>query len=137
MRKKVLKKKNDMSSTTKNITGILLSAIFGTIITVIFSFVFSYIFANAETISKSVGAIFVGCILLGGFFCGVFSSRITNLKGIISGIISSLIYSLIITVIMLFFTDGRLSASTLFMYMGTIVVSAIGGICGANIKRRK
>ena len=137
MRKKVLKKKSDMSSTTKNIVGILLSAVCGAIFSVILTFIFSYIFTNAEIISKSVNAIFVGCVLLGGFFCGIFSSRLAALKGIISGIISSLIYSLIITVIMLFFAEGKLSASTLFLYIGTVVVSAIGGICGANIKRRK
>lgn len=137
MHKKALKKKLDMSSTTKNIIGLLISAVFGTIITVVVSLLFSYIFANAETITNSVSAIFVGCIILGGFFCGIFSSRLTALKGIISGVISSIIYLLIITVIMLFFTDGKLSASTLFLYIGTIVVTVIGGICGANIKRRK
>ncbi len=137
MRKKVLKKKNDIPLTAKNIIGILLSGIIGAIVAVIISLIFSYIFANAETVSKSISAIFVGCILLGAFFCGFFSPRLTMLKGIVSGILSSLLYLFIITVIMLFFTNGRLATSMLFMYAGTIVVSTIGGICGANIKRRK
>lgn len=137
MRKKVFKRKNDMSSTAKNIIGILLSVAIGILIAVILSLIFSYIFANAETLTDSVGAIFVACIMIGGFFCGIFSSRFTAFKGIVSGVISSIIYSLIITVIMLFFTDGKLSVNTLFLYIGAVIVSIIGGICGANIKRRK
>lgn len=137
MRKKVLKKKSNMSSTFKNITGILFSASIGTVICLMISLVFSYIFTKSETISDSVGAIFVACVLFGGFFGGIFSSRFTTLKGIVAGVISSLVYSLIITVIMLCFAEGRLSANTIFLFVGTIVVSVIGGICGANIKRRK
>lgn len=137
MRKNVLKRKNDMSITTKNIIGIVLSAIIGMVISLILSLIFSYIFANAETLTNSVGALFIACLMLGGFFCGMFSSRLTAFKGIVSGVLSSILYSLIITVIMLFFADGRLSANTLFLYIGIIVVGIIGGICGANIKRRK
>lgn len=137
MRKKVLKRKNDMSVTAKNIIGIVLSAVIGTVICLILSLIFSYVFANAETLTNSVGAIFVACIMLGGFFSGIFSSRLTAFKGIVAGTLASILYSLIVTVIMLFFADGRLSANTLFLFIGIIVVGIIGGICGANIKRRK
>lgn len=137
MRKKVFKKKKDISPISKNLIGITLSTIIGTVIALVLSFLFSYIFANAEIISNSVGAMFIACVLVGGFFCGIFASRLTTFKGIIAGIITSLIYSLFITVIMLFFSDGRLLANTIFLFIGIIIVSAIAGICGANIKRRK
>ena len=137
MRKKMLKRKNDMSATTKNIMGIVMSAVIGTVISLILSLVFSYIFANVEILTNSVSAIFIVCIMFGEFFCGIFSSRLTAFKGIISGVLSSILYSLIITVIMLFFANGRLSTNTLFLYIGILVVGIIGGICGANIKRRK
>lgn len=137
MRKKVLKRKSDLSITTKNIIGIVLSAVIGAALSFILTLVFSYIFANAETLTNSIGAIFIACIMLGGFFCGIFSSRLTAFKGIVSGVLSSILYLLTITLIMLFFADGRLSADTLFLYIGIILVGIIGGICGANIKRRK
>ena len=137
MRNKVLKTKNDIPPIRKNIIGLLISGFVSAIISVLFTFIFSYIFVNTETISESLRPMFIGCILLAGFFCGVISSRLTTFKGLISGIISSSIYLLIITIIMLFFSDGRLSANMLFMYFGAILVSGMGGICGANIKRRK
>lgn len=137
MRKKVFKKKKDMSPISKNIIGMTLSAIIGTVIALALSFVFSYTFANAEVLSDSIGAMFVACVLAGGFFCGIFASRLTTFKGIVAGILVSLIYSLFISVIMLFFSNGKLSANTIFLFIGTIIVSAIAGICGANIKRRK
>lgn len=136
MRKKMIKK-GDISSTTRNITGIILSAAIGTVICMVISLAFSYIFANAEILTDSFKAFFVASVLLGVFFCGIFSSRLTYLKGIVSGVLSSIIYLLIITVIMLFFSSGKLSANTAFLYLGIIVVGVIGGICGANIKRRK
>lgn len=137
MRKKVIKKKTEMSSTAKNVTGIVLSSVIGVIITLIISLFFSYIFTNSQTITDSVKAFFIGSVLLGAFFCGLLSARITSFKGIVSGAISSIIFALIITVIMLFFANGRLSANTLFLYIGVIIIGLIGGICGANIKRRK
>lgn len=136
MRKKVIKK-GDMSSTAKNITGIIFSAAIGTAICLIISLIFSYCFANAEILTDSFKAFFVASVLLGVFSGGIFSSRLTSLKGIVSGILSSTIYLLIITVIMLFFSSGKLSANTAFLYLGIIIVGIIGGICGANIKRRK
>lgn len=137
MRKKVLKRKNDMSATARNIIGIIISSVIGAVICLILTLVFSYVFANAEVLTNSVSAIFIACIMLGGFFCGALSSRLTAFKGIVSGILTSILYSLIITVIMLFFSDGRLSGNALFLYIGIIIVGIIGGICGANIKRRK
>lgn len=137
MRKKVFKKKKDISPISKNVIGMTLSAIIGTVIALMLSFLFSYIFANAEVLSGSIGAMFIACVLVGGFFCGIFASRLTKFKGIIAGILVSLIYLLVITAIMLFFSDGKLSANSIFLFIGTIIVSAIAGICGANIKRRK
>lgn len=135
--RKIIKKKKDISSFNKNLIGLGISAIFGTIISVILTLLFSYIFANSKTLSDSISVIFVACILVGGLICGIISARLTELKGIISGIISSVIYFLLITIIMLFFADGRLSATTFLLCLGTYVTSIIGGIGGANIKRRK
>ena len=135
MRKKVIK--NNMSGLNKNLIGLGISSVSGTIIAVILSFIFSYIFANAETLSESMGAVFVICIFIGGLICGIISARLTNLKGLVSGSIASIIYLLLITIIMLFFANGRLSATTLFLYLGTVIASIIGGIFGANLKRRK
>ena len=135
--RKTIKKKKDISSFNKNIIGLGISAIVGTVISVILTLLFSHIFANSETLSDSISVIFVGCIIIGGLSCGIISARLTEFKGIISGIVSSVIYLLIITIIMLFFTDGRLSATTLLLYLGTSIASIIGGILGANIKRRK
>ena len=135
--RKIIKKKNDISSFNKNLIGLSLSAVVGTIISVILTLLFSYIFANSETLSDSISVIFVACILFGGLICGIVSARLTEFKGIISGIISSVVYFLLITIIMLFFADGRLSATTFLLCLGIFVVSIIGGILGANIKRRK
>ena len=135
--RKIIKKKNNISSVNKKLVGIGVSSTAGTVITVILTILFSYTFANSETLSNSIGVIFIGCLLVGALICGVISSRMTDFKGIIAGVVSSHIYCLLITVIMLFFSDGKLSANTFFLYLGICFTSAIGGILGANIKRRK
>ena len=135
--RKIIKKKNNISSVNKKIIGLCISSFIATLITVILTILFSYIFAHIETLSSSISAIFICCVLAGAILCGSISSRITDFKGIIAGVLSALIYCLLITIIMLFFSDGKLMSGTLFLYLAICLTSTIGGILGANIKKRK
>ncbi len=138
MRKKQNKhSKNNMDENQKRITGLCSASFIGMAITVILTLFLSYILSKSPSISNSVNVFFIASILIGVFVCGFTASRLTRLKGIICGAASSVIYLLIITVIMLFVNNGRLAPTTLFMYLGALLLGIVGGILGANLKRKK
>ena len=137
MRKKLNKRKQDLPLTTKNLIGIFLSSIIGVIIAFITTVIISLILKNSAFLPKSISALFVISIVIGAFITGFIASKKCSFKGLISGLISSIPYLFIITIIMLFFSHGKLTTSMLFLYIGGIISSALGGIISANTKRRK
>ena len=137
MRKKLNKKKQDLPLTTKNIIGVLSSSAIGILITLIVTIIISLILRNTAVFTESIIPLFVVSIAIGTVVTGFIASKRCSFKGLISGIISSIPYLFIITIIMLFFSRGQLATSMLFLYIGGLICSALGGIISANTKRRK
>lgn len=137
MRKKLSKKKKEMPLVTQNIIGILLSCFIGLVMTVIFTGLLSIALTKSSVITDTVGAYFIGCVMLGAVIAGFIASKRCTFKGILSGFVSSILYSLFVTVVMLFFSNGQINSKTVFLYAGIILCSVIGGILSANTKRRK
>lgn len=109
----------------------------GTVISVLLTLIFSVVLSKSPTLSDKSGVYFIISVLLGGFVCGVISSRKSRLKGIVAGALSSLFFCLFIFALMLIFSHGQLIQQTAFLAAATVILCVIGGICGANMKRRK
>ncbi len=137
MKKRFLRRKNEMSNPIKNIVSLTVSSMLGNILTIILTFLISYIISKSENIPSYLGILFLFCIAAGNILSGIIASKRCNFKGIISGLICSFPNALIITIIMLFFSNSKISEKTLFLYLFIIFCSSVGGIIGANTKRRK
>lgn len=137
MRKKIVRRKQDIPLTTKNLVGILISSGIGMLTIIILTLMVSLILTKSSVISDSVGAYFIGCIVFGSLVNGFIASKQCSFKGLVSGIISSIPLAFFITIFMLIFSHGQLSSKTLILYSGIVVCSALGGIFSANTKRRK
>ena len=137
MLKKTTKRKNEIPITTKNIVGIGVSSLVGLIIVVILTLFASAIISKSAVMTSSIGAYFIGCVMIGGIVVGFSASKMCEFKGIVSGVISSIPYSFGVTILMLIFSHGQLSSKTILLFIGIIICSTIGGIVSANTKRRK
>lgn len=137
MRKKIAKRKIELPVTTKNIIGILLSSGIGFITVFLLTLAASLVLTKSSVISNSATIYFIGSVAISSLITGFTASKRCTLKGLLSGIIASLLLIVLITIMMLFFSHGRLIHETGFLYLGIIIFSAIGGIAGANTKRRK
>ncbi len=137
MRKKAIKRKNDMPIMAKNIVGICISSLIGLILVIILTLFMSAIISKSAVMSNTLPAYFLGCVMIGAIIVGFIASKMCKLKGFVSGLISSIPYGFGITVLMLIFSHGQLSSKTILLYIVIIVCSVIGGIISANTKRRK
>lgn len=138
MRKNKSRNKLKMDSgISKNILGITLSAESAIIILVILTILISFILLKSEKISDSYIMHFYFCSVLSAFIGGFISSKSCTFKGIFSGLISSLVYNFTLTIILLFVCKGKIRPDTGILYALTTGFSVLGGIVGANTKRRK
>lgn len=137
MRKKAIKRKNDMPIMAKNIVGICISSLIGLILVIILTLFVSAIISKSAVMSNTLSAYFLGCVMIGAIIVGFIASKMCKLKGVVSGLISSIPYGFGITVLMLIFSHGQLSSKTILLYIVILVCSVIGGIVSANTKRRK
>ena len=137
MRKKLTKRKNDMPVRTKNLYGVLVSAVVGFASTILLTLLVSLFLIKSSVLSNTVSIYFVCCVIFGAFITGFMASKMCEFKGVVSGIFASLLYALFVTVLMLFFSHGQLETTTGFLYLGILISSAIAGILSANTKRRK
>ena len=137
MRKKIARRKRERPTPIKNAIGIATASVIGIICTVLLSVICSYILMKSEVLSDTVGLYFIACVLCGAILNGFTASKKCTVKGILSGLIASIPFSLTVIIIMLFFTKGQLSFNTLFLCLGIVLCSTVGGIFGANTKRRK
>ncbi|MGN0569076.1 MAG: TIGR04086 family membrane protein [Candidatus Fimenecus sp.] len=133
-------KSKNKSESMMPIQKIIITAVSGaagTIISVLLTLIFSAVLSKSPALSDKLGIYFIISVLLGGFFCGLISSRKSRLKGIVAGALSSLFFCLFIFALMLIFSHGQLSSQTAFLAVAMIILCVVGGICGANMKRRK
>lgn len=137
MHKKTTKRKNDIPIATKNIVGIGISSLIGLIIVIILTLLASAIISKSAVITNSVGAYFIGCVMISGIILGFIASKMCGFKGIVSGIVSSIPYGFGVTVLMLIFSHGQLSPKTILLYIGILICASVGGVVSANTKRRK
>ncbi len=137
MRKKIAKRKKEQSISTKNIIGILLSSGIGFIFIILLTLVASIILTKTLSITNLTAIYFMVSIAFGALITGFLASKKCEFKGLVSGIVASLPLILFTTVIMLIFSHGRLIAEIIILYLGIIMLSAIGGIISANTKHRK
>ncbi len=136
LRKQTKKRKTNFSVPVTNIIGLLISSIIGVISVSILSFVISFILTKSSNFPLYTEVYFCGCVGIGALISGFISAKKCNFKGLISGFICSFITIFFITIIMLFFTNGKLSENTLIMFLVIIICSTIGGIVSANTKKR-
>lgn len=137
MRKKSKSKAKTDSALTKNILGIALSSAISITILGALTAIISVILLKSEQTADSYIVYFYCSSVFSAFIGGFISSKSCTLKGIFSGLISSLAYNLIITIILLFVSQGHLRADTGILYAVTTLFFVLGGIAGANTKRRK
>ena len=95
------------------------------------------IISKTSILSGYLKIYFSICVGLGSIFGGFLSSKKCNFKGMLSGLLSSLPNSIIITIIMIVFSGGQLKESTIIIFLLIVICSILGGIIGANTKRRK
>ncbi|MBO5334195.1 MAG: TIGR04086 family membrane protein [Clostridia bacterium] len=132
------KKRNiNLSNPTKNILGVVLSSFAGIALSITLTFIISYIISKTSVLSIHLKIYFSVCVGLGSIFGGFISSKKCNFKGLLSGFLSSIPNSLIVIVFMVIFSNGQLKESTVIIFLLIIICSTLGGIIGANTKRRK
>lgn len=137
MQKKQRKKVKVSSGISGNVVGILVSALSAIIITFLLTAFIAFLQLRSEKIADSYIMYFYFCGVFSSFIGGFISSKKCTFKGVISGLITSLTYNFILTVILLFVSLGKLRADTGILYAVTTAFFALGGIAGANTKRRK
>lgn len=128
---------NRKSKVQCNITYIIFSSLISYIIAILLSLIFSFCINKLETLPKYIPVFLIGSILVGALINGIICVRKTYLKGIVSGFIASPIYSIMILITLLIFSHYKLTTSAIFLFIGILLASIIGGIIGANFKRRK
>lgn len=137
MRKNNKPKSKNSSFLSKNIIGITLSSIISIIILTLLTAIISLILLKSEKLADNYIIYFYFSAILSSFIGGFISSKSCTLKGIFSGLISSLAFNLILTIILLFVSQGHIRADSCILYTITTVFFILGGIAGANTKRRK
>lgn len=139
MRKSKANKSNIKNNSLflKNVIGITLSSVISIVILVILTALISLILLKSERIADSYIMYFYFCSVFSSLIGGFISSKSCTFKGIFSGLIASLAYNLMLTVILLFFSKGHIRADTGILYALSTLFFVLGGIGGANTKRRK
>ena len=137
MLKKRNKRHTELSTPIKTVLGILISCSIGVFISIILSIFFSYILSKSPEISKFISIYFILSVLSGSFTCGFTASKLLNFKGLFSGLICSFPFSTVILSIMLFASNGTLSATSFIIICFIVLLCVIGGIVSSNMKRRK
>ena len=117
--------------------GIFVSSLVGTSVIFIATLIFSFLFYKSIDLPRNLHMFLSICIVIGSFVSGYISSFKCKFKGFISGLLSSFVLSLTITVSLLFFSNGHIINKAGFLYILIIIFSVLGGILGANTKRRK
>ncbi len=136
MRKKLAKRK-EYPEIVENLIGIIISSVVGILITFLLSIFFSFIINKSQNLPKNLSWYLMGIVLVGALVNGFLSTFRCKLKGIISGLVSAIPFALYITVVLLVFSNGQIETKTGILYLLIFVTSSIGGVLGANTKRRK
>ena len=137
MHKKFLKRKKEHSVSTRNIIGILFASSIGFSLIILLTFFVSVILAKSLSLTNSMSIYYIGSIVIGALITGFVASKKCEFKGVFSGVLASIPLIFLITVLMLIFSHCRLVPETMILYLGIIILSAIGGIISANTRRRK
>lgn len=137
LKKRTSKRKKDIPIVNKNFLGLSISNFAGLVFVVILTLLLSAIISKTAILTNSIGAYFICSIMISSIVVGFIASKKSELKGIISGVVSSIIFSFIVTILMLLFSRAQLSSKTIFLYIAIVICGTIGGIVGANTKRRK
>ena len=136
MRKKLTKRK-EYPEIIENLIGITISSIIGIAITFLLSVLLSFIINKSQYLPQNLTWYLMGAVVIGAFSNGFISTFRCKLKGIFSGLVSAILFSLFITVALLIFSNGQIETKTGLLYVFIFVFSALGGVLGANTKRRK
>lgn len=134
---KKLSKRKEYPVIIQNTFGFVLSSVIGIITTFIISIFLTLILNKSEYLPQKLNLYLSFAVVLGSLISGFISSFKCSLKGILSGLASAIPLSLFITVALLFFSDGKIISETGFLYLVIFIFSSLGGILGANTKRRK
>ena len=139
MQKRINKRKNEVKPSIKIIINFIKSSLIGVLFCLFLTFVFSIILANRPTLNSDMILLvyFVVSVLIGAIVNGFISSLSGLFKGIISGLISSVLYIIIILIFMLIASGNSINSYCLLLILGIIIFSTIGGIIGANLKRKR
>ena len=137
LKKRTSKRKKDIPIVNKNFLGLSISNFAGLVFVVILTLLLSAIISKTAILTNSIGAYFICSIMISSIVVGFIASKKSELKGIISGVVSSIIFSFIVTILMLLFSRAQLIPKTIFLYIAIVIWGTIGGIVGANTKRRK
>lgn len=136
MRKKLTKRK-EYPEIIENLIGITISSIVGITITFLLSMLLSFIINKSQYLPQNLSWYLMGAVAIGAFSNGFISTFRCKLKGIFSGLVSAILFSLFITVALLIFSNGHIESKTGLLFVFIFVFSTLGGILGANTKRRK
>ena len=137
MLKNNIKPKNELPLYIKNVINLLISSLIGILFAIIMTFIFSFILSHSESLSKITNLYFIISVYSGGLICGFIATKLLSYKGFVSGLLSGIPFSLIIVILMIVISKQILNVFSYIFILGIIIVCTIGGIIGANTKRRK
>lgn len=105
---------------------------------VILMLIFTYAAYSMNDPGKYVRTFSYIALAMSSLACGFISSKLHTANGIFAGLISGMLFSAVCFIASLFFDDRSTVASyiSIFVYIGIILLSAIGSVIGNNSRSK-
>ena len=118
-------------------TPILIGSGIGVVVILLLLVLFSLILTISDFGSGVLMPMSTVCVGFGALAAGFAASKINGKNGFITGMMSGAVLYVLFLLISLIVSGGAISMVSFFRLIIMLVCSAIGGILGINLKRKK
>ena len=125
------------ANTGRLIKPILSGILCAFIVSVVLLLIFSVMMTAANLPGGAITPFACVSISVGAFFGGFLSARLCGSKGLLLGAVSGLLYILILYLLGAVMRQADLNAMLFLKIVLALVLGAVGGITGVNLKHRK
>lgn len=116
---------------------VLIGAGIGAVVILLFLILFSLILTIQDFGPSAVVPMSTACVGLGAFAAGFSASKINGKNGMATGTLSGAVLFVLFLLVSLIISGGAISLISFFRLIIMLLTSAIGGILGINLKRKK
>ena len=109
----------------------------GIVVSALLLFLFSILIMRQDTPQRLIEPLAIASLSVGAFFTGLACTRITRRGGLVYGMLCGLLLSGIVLLAGMIAGVGGVGASGIFRVIFITLCSMIGGVMGANARRRR